>query len=154
MNRLKSALKNALAFVVVGPAIGVLIYGLWASTLAESQDAANWLGVIWLLPFGYFLGGVPAAVTGFLIGLAVQPSRPLAYLGTSGLVGALVAASIALLDSSEPSSMDGVANLTVIGALASLGAAGTRLLFNLLRSADDKGAGTARASRPDQDGGR
>lgn len=145
MNRLKSALKNALAFVVVGPPIGVLAYSVWGWTLTGVPDASAWLGILWLMPFGYMLGGLPAAMTGFVIGLVVQPTRPVVYLGTSAFVGALAAGSIALLDSSEPSSMDGVANLTVIGALASLGAAGARLLFNLLRSSGAPKAATARA---------
>jgi hypothetical protein len=134
MNRLKSALKNAVAFFVVGPVIGVLIYTVWGWTLTSGQDWSAWLGILWLLPFGYLLGGLPAAITGFLAGLVVQPGRPYLYLATSGVVGALVAASIAWLDSTAPSSMDGVANLTLIGALASVGTAGVRLLFNLLRS--------------------
>ena len=143
MNRLKSAFKNALAFGIAGPAIGVLVYSVWGWTLSGVLDVYAVLGIVWLLPLGYLLGGVPAAVTGFLIGLLVQPARPLTYLGASAVAGALAAGTIALLDSSEPSSMDGVANLMMIGALACLGAAGARLLFNLLRSPGDTKAATA-----------
>ena len=109
MYRLKSAFKNALAFGIAGPAIGVLVYSVWGWTLSGVLDVYAVLGIVWLLPLGYLLGGVPAAVTGFLIGLLIQPARPLAYLGASAVAGALAAGTIALLDSSEPSSMDGVA---------------------------------------------
>lgn len=143
MNRLKSALKNAVAFFVVGPVIGVLIYTVWGRTLTSGQDWAAWLGILWLLPFGYLLGGLPAAITGFLIGLVAQPTRPVLYLATSGVAGALAAASIALLDSSEPSSIDGVANLALIGAFASVGTAGVRLMFNLMRSTRARPGSTA-----------
>lgn len=133
MKRVKSGVKNAIAFLIVGPPIGVLTYSLWGWALAGGDGAMTLPGVIWLLPFGYLLGGLPAAVTGFLAGLLVEPARPIRYLAVSTLVGAATAGCVALIDVSEPSSMEGVINLTGIGALASLGAAGARLLFNHLR---------------------
>lgn len=142
MERLKSGMKNALFYLVVGPAIGVLIYGTGAAALSGDLDGSAVLGVLWLLPFGYILGGLPAAVTGFLIGLVTRPKRPLFYLATSGVLGTVAAALVALVDSTEPSSMDGVVNLALLGALASVGTSGGRLLFNRLRQARTRAAGS------------
>ena len=59
MYRLKSAFKNALAFGIAGPAIGVLVYSVWGWTLSGVLDVYAVLGIVWLLPLGYLLGGVP-----------------------------------------------------------------------------------------------
>lgn len=126
--RLTSGLKNAVAFVVVGPAIGVAIYGLWGWMLSADKRWASLLGILWLLAVGYILAALPAAITGFLIGLWVQPDRPWRYVGISGLVGGLAAGSVAFLDTTAPSVSERVVNLAVIGALASFGVAGARLV--------------------------
>jgi hypothetical protein len=134
VKRLTSGLKNAVAFGAVGPAIGVVIYGLWGWALSQDDGPASLLGILWLLPFGYILAGIPAVITGFVIGLLVEPDRPWPYVGVSGLVGGLVAGGVAFLDATAPSVSEGVVNLTLIGALAGVGVAGARLLFRRLRS--------------------
>lgn len=137
MSRLISALKNALFFVLVGPPIGVVLYWTWGWALTGDEDAAGWLGILWLLPLGYLLAGLPAAATGFVIGLLVEPRRPIAYLAASGLIGAILAGALALVDTSSPSSMDGVTNFAAIGGLAALATAGVRVLLHLRRGSGD-----------------
>lgn len=134
MKRLTSGMKNAVAFGAVGPAIGVVVYGLWGWALSQDDSPASLLGILWLLPFGYILAGLPAIITGFVIGLLVEPDRPWAYVGVSGLVGGLAAGAVAFLDATAPSVSEGVVNLTLIGALAGSGVAGARLLVRRLRS--------------------
>lgn len=134
MGRLKSGLKNSVAFGAVGPAIGVVIYGLWGWALSEGDGPASLLGILWLLPFGYILAGLPAVITGFVIGLMVEPDRLWPYVVVSGLVSGLAAGGVAFFDAAAPSVSEGVVNLTLIGALAGFGVAGARLLFRRLRS--------------------
>ncbi|KPF84997.1 hypothetical protein IP78_00330 [Brevundimonas sp. AAP58] len=134
VKRLTSGLKNAVAFGAVGPAIGVILYGLWGWALSQGDGPASLLGILWLLPFGYILAGVPAVITGFIIGLLVEPDRSWPYVVVSGLVGGLAAGGVAFLDATAPSVSEGVVNLTLIGALAGVGVAGARLLFRRFRS--------------------
>lgn len=122
MGRAKRALLTALTFGGVGPLAGTLAFAVAGvaagADMGEGGIAA--LAILWMLPFGYVLGFLPAALTGALVG-AAAPQRPAwLYVLIAGAVGAAVAGGYAFFDSSERTVSEGVINLALIGAVGGL----------------------------------
>lgn len=120
MNRLKAPLLTALTFGAIGPFVGTLAYAVWGFRLGETEPEIGLaiLGAVWLLPFGYMIGLLPAAVTGLLVGgLGGRLGTPL-FIGLGMLVGAAVMAVAAGLLASPPEFSEGVVNIALIGAVA------------------------------------
>lgn len=117
---MRSALLTALTFGLAGPAIGTLIYAAWASL--ESETAAG-IGIsalagIWMLPFGYMLGLIPAAVTGLVVGWTGAGLRMAPFVALAAATGAAVMGLVGVFDGSSPEFTEGVVNLAVLGGLA------------------------------------
>lgn len=118
--RLRSALLTAVWFGLAGPAIGTLVYAGWGSLASETSTTVgvSLLSGLWLLPFGYMLGLVPAAVSGLVAGLLGRDLRTAPFIGLSAAVGAATMGLVGLLDASEVEWTEGVANLAIMGGLA------------------------------------
>ena len=87
-------LKGALLFGLLGPAIGLLmvVVPIMAMTSAWSLNA-----FLLLIPAAYFTGGIPAVITGAILGTTRSKLHGLwAYL-LAAVVGALCSASYYLI---------------------------------------------------------
>ena len=119
MNPLKPALLTALTFAGVGPLVGTIGYAAWSFSLPGSPPSpvGAILGTLWMLPFGYMMGLIPAAVTGLIVGLVAHRYRAAVFVGLSVLVGALVMLGVSALGSSL-SNTEGALNLAALGAVS------------------------------------
>jgi hypothetical protein len=120
MSRLKRSLMTALTFALVGPLIavcgvGLLFYGMLG---VEGDDPGRWLGILWLLPFAYIFGALPAAATGAAAGALLGPTRPVAFAAVASLAGAVICSLIGFFDAETWEWDEGVTNLAIIGAIA------------------------------------
>ncbi len=118
--RLRSALLTALAFGLVGPAIGTLLYASWAFVQSESSTpiGTSILAGVWLLPFCYLLGLVPAAASGLVTGFLGRDLRPAPFIALATAVGAAGMGSLGFFDGPEHKLTEGVVNLAILGGLA------------------------------------
>lgn len=118
MKNLKPALLTALIFAATGPLAGALAYAVWGFSLLDDTptivDAI--FGAIWMIPFGYVIGLVPAALTGLIVGILARRYSAAVYVGLSAVVGALVMAAFSALTASPAGVTDGVLNLAALGA--------------------------------------
>lgn len=134
MTNLKPALLTALIFGVTGPFAGALAYAVWGFSLLDEPptvvDAI--LGTIWMIPFGYVIGLVPAASTGLIVGILARRHSAGVYIGLSAVVGALVMATSSALTASPAGVTEGVLNLAALGAVA--GAVSGIVSRSLIRS--------------------
>lgn len=123
MSRLRNAKSIALTtltFALTAPLVATVAYSAWGHALADRPTeggAGALLGTLWLIPFGYILGGLPAAATGLVTGL-IAPQRPAIFVLAAALAGAAVAALWSALTATPPGVTEGVVNLAVIGAIA------------------------------------
>lgn len=115
----KPALLTALIFAVTGPLVGAVAYAVWGFSLLDQPLTVGGaiFGTIWMIPFGYMLGLVPAALTGLLVGLLARRYSVAVYVAVSAVVGALMMAAFSVADSPE-GAFGGVLNLAAIGAIA------------------------------------
>ncbi|WP_296815393.1 hypothetical protein [Brevundimonas sp.] len=121
MRSLKTALLTAVTFGLVGPLFGTIAFAVWG--LAESTEpASGWavLAILWMLPFGYMFGFVPAVLTGFLAGLVRGRVSSAVYVAASAIAGFAVTWGLATLTASGPDLDGGGVNLAIIGAIAGL----------------------------------
>lgn len=118
MKSLKSALMTALIFAATGPLAGALAYAIWGFSLGDEPPTVveAILGAIWMIPFGYVIGLVPAALTGLVVGILPRRYSAAVYVGFSAVVGALVMAAFSALTASPVRVTEGVLNLAVLGA--------------------------------------
>lgn len=120
MTRGRTAAATALIFGIVGPAAATLAFGLWGLVQAEgpADAGASVLGLLWLLPFGYMFGAVPAAVTGAAVGALAHRRPPVLFAVLGAVIGGLLMAAIGIFDAETPALTEGVFVLALIGALA------------------------------------
>lgn len=118
--RLHGALLTAMWFGLAGPAIGTLIYAAWGSMESDTSTTIgiSFLSALWLLPFGYLLGLVPAAVAGLVAGFLGRDLRTAAFVALAAAVGATVMGLVGIFDGSEVEVTEGVINLAIMGGLA------------------------------------
>lgn len=127
MKSLKTPLLTALTFALVGPLFGTLAFAVWGFALGgeRTEPLTALLGTLWMLPFGYIIGFVPAALTGVGAGLVRARVSPVLFVAASAVLGFVVTWGLATLTSSGPDLHGGGRmNLAVIGAVAGLGSAG------------------------------
>lgn len=117
---LRSILVTAVAFAIVGPFVGIL--GLAMLGYKDGADDAGgaMLGLLWLLPFGYLLGALPAALAGALAGLVGARASKLLFVLASAIIGSAAAALTGWLGGEGPVIGDGIANLALLGGAAGL----------------------------------
>lgn len=120
MRHWKSPLFTALTFAIVGPPSGTVAYAAWGMMLdGERIDPLGGLfTVLWMLPFGYLVGIVPAALTGLAAGLTLGRLRGLLFVAASAVAGFAVTWGLATFTGSSPDKDGGSVNLAVIGAVA------------------------------------
>lgn len=118
--RMRSALLTALWFGLAGPAIGTLIYAAWGSMATDTSTTigVSFLSGLWLLPFGYMLGMVPAAVSGLVAGFLGRDLRAAPFVALAAAAGAAAMGLFGLFDASEVELTEGVINLAIMGGLA------------------------------------
>ena len=94
-SRVVRVLLTVLIFVAVGPPVGAMFFMLSVALVGLGRDVdlggLVWIGLfslIYAVPLSYLLGAVPAAASGFLVGLKRELS------GTVGWRFALVAGAI------------------------------------------------------------
>ncbi|MDO1559902.1 hypothetical protein Q0812_10750 [Brevundimonas sp. 2R-24] len=121
MTRLKPALWTALTFLLVGPLFGLLGFAVLAYGFAgaSAEDGPVGLAFLWMTPFAYLFGAIPAVLTGLVTGALLSPRRAVVYVIGAAVIGAAVTALVTLLDG--PGDDEGLRNLILIGALAGLG---------------------------------
>lgn len=117
---LKSSLLTGVTFGAVGPLFGTLAFAVWSLSLTGDQlGPVVWLmAALWMLPFGYLIGVVPAALTGLVVGLFRSRLAPLPFVGISALAGFVATWGLAALTSTGPVVEEGGVNLGLIGAVA------------------------------------
>jgi hypothetical protein len=117
---MRGALLAALCFGLAGPAVGTLLYAAWGAMASDAPTSvgATLLGGLWLLPFGYLLGLVPAAVTGLAVGFLGRDLRAPAFVALATAVGAAAMALVGLFGGSEVEFTEGVLNLAIMGGVA------------------------------------
>jgi hypothetical protein len=146
MERLKRACLTGLTFALTGPIFAILGYGLLGFIIAgtDASDPMSWLGMLWLLPFGYAFAFLPAGLSGLILGALTSPGRTLPFTGLAILLGAMAAFGVTLFDESPPDLSEGVINLTALGAFSGLM---TGLTSSLLARRRQKKAGPAAQSQ-------
>ena len=117
---LRSSLVTALAFAIVGPLVGTLGFAVLGWREGASDPGAAALGILWLLPFGYILGGLPAALTGAVVGLVGARAPGVLFVLSGMAITAAAAAAMGQFAGEGPVLGDGVLNLALIGAAAGL----------------------------------
>ena len=119
-SRMHSAFVAALWFGLAGPAIGTLIYAAWGAMASDTSTThgASFLGALWMLPFGYLLGLVPAAMAGLVTGFLGRDLRTAPFIALAAAVGAIAMGLVGLFDATEVEITEGVINLAIMGGLA------------------------------------
>lgn len=117
---MRSALLTALTFCLAGPAIGTLIYAAWGFVESEASTGIGTaiLAGLWMLPFGYVIGLIPAGASGLIVGSLGRGLRPAPFTGLAAAVGATVMGLVGVFDASTPEVTEGVINLAIMGGLA------------------------------------
>jgi hypothetical protein len=136
MQVLKRSFLTALTFGVVGPLFGVLAVAVFAyEVLGSAGDSpGRWLGALYMIPFGYIFGFVPAALAGAAAGALLTPTRWIAFLPAAAVIGGLSAGLMGFLDA-EPMTVDeGVVNLAIIGAVSGLLSGGVSIILSRRRN--------------------
>lgn len=107
-------------FGLAGPAIGTLAYAAWGSVVSDTSTTigVSLLSGLWLLPFGYLLGLVPAAVSGLVAGFLGRDLRTAPFVALATVVGATAMGLVGIFDGAEVEVTDGVINLAILGGLA------------------------------------
>lgn len=118
--RVRGALLTALTFGLAGPAVGTLIYAAWGMLESVTRTAVgvSVLAGVWLLPFGYVIGLLPAAVTGLAVGILGRGLPAALFVALSAATGAAVMGLVGVFDGSAPEVTEGVFNLAIMGGLA------------------------------------
>jgi len=132
MRHWKSPLFTALTFAIVGPPSGTVAYAAWGMMLdGERIDPLGGLfTVLWMLPFGYLVGIVPAALTGLAAGLTLGRLRGLLFVAASAVAGFAVTWAFATFTGSGSDVDGGSINLALIGAVAGAASAAVSLLLS------------------------
>lgn len=148
MRHLKTPLLTALTFGLVGPLFGTIAFSLWGLALGgeQGEPMAGLLATLWMLPFGYVIGFVPAAVTGLIAGIVRGRLGLLLFIAASAALGFVVSWGFATLTSSGPDLEGGSLNLGVIGAIA--GAASATVSGLLARRRPNQDTGNASSGDP------
>lgn len=143
MKSLKTPLLTALTFALVGPLFGTIAFSLWGLALGgeEAEPLAGLLGTLWMLPFSYIIGFVPAAVTGLIAGIVRGRLGLLLFIAASAALGFVVSWGFATLTSSGPDLEGGSLNLGVIGAIAGAASAMVSRLLGRRRPKSETGNG-------------
>lgn len=117
---LKSSLLTGVTFGAVGPLFGTLAFAVWSLSLTDDPvgPVGGLMAALWMLPFGYLIGVVPAALTGLVVGLFRSRLAPLPFVGTSALAGFVATWGLAAVTSTGPDVGEGGVNLGLIGAAA------------------------------------
>ena len=120
MDRLKSTLLTAATFGATGPVFGTLAYAAWGFVLLDEGPGigSSLLGALWLIPFGYVVGFLPAVAAGLITGLLGRGLGVPLFIGLGMFAGATVMGITAGLLASPPELSEGVVNLVAIGAIA------------------------------------
>lgn len=117
---MRSALLTALTFSLAGPAIGTLIYAGWG--FLESGNSAavgsQVLAGLWMLPFGYMLGLLPGAATGFFVGLSGRGLAAAPFVMLAAMMGAAVMGLVGVFGGPSPELTQSVVNMAILGGLA------------------------------------
>jgi hypothetical protein len=132
-------LQTALAYALVGPAIGVgLMLALFSPTIVDLGTLAE--GPFWDLVLAiYIIGAPPLAATGLIVGASAARGARLPTLTLlSAVLGALFAAVSALLWAFLGSVLSGpgwetIVAIAVAGAIAGFGSALVVALLSLFR---------------------
>lgn len=117
---LRSIFVTALAFAIVGPLVGTLGFAALGYSEGVSNLESAALGVVWLLPFGYLLGILPAALTGALVGLIGGRAPGALFVLIGAVVSGAAAALVGVFGGEGPVLGDGVFNLALMGGAAGL----------------------------------
>jgi len=114
-----NVILSTVVFCVAGPPFGALAFGVWGVALQPSPEA--FLGILWVLPFGYFVGLIPAALTGIGVGMVAPRLRnAVAFILASAMIGFLVAGGWAAWNGTGPTNWSGIANFAAMGGFAGL----------------------------------
>lgn len=117
-SRIHSGLMTALWFGLAGPAIGTLVFAAWGSLESDATNGVSFLAGLWMLPFGYLLGLVPAALAGLVTGFLGRDLGTASFVALGTAVGAAAMGLFGLFDGSEAEVTEGVVNLAILGGLA------------------------------------
>jgi hypothetical protein len=111
---------TALTFGFTGPAFGTAAYLIWGLSLSDEPILPLEVlsAGLWMLPLGYLIGFIPAALTGLVVGGGRRWLTPATYVVASAIAAFVMTWGLSLLEASDPSSDSGGVTLGVIGALA------------------------------------
>ena len=120
MKHMKAPLLTALTFALAGPAFGAIAFSVWGFALGDEPTGpvVAILATLWMLPFGYILGIVPAALTGLTVGLLGRRLELASYIALAVVAGAAMTVLVDMLRSASMVVTEGVVTLAVIGGLA------------------------------------
>jgi hypothetical protein len=141
-SRIHSGLIAALWFGLAGPAIGTLIFAAWGSLASDSSTTTgvSILAGLWMLPFAYLLGLVPAALAGLVTGFFGRDLGTASFVALGVAVGATAMGLVGIFDGAEAEVTEGVINLAIMGGLAGGSSGALSRVFSPRERAGDRQA--------------